>query len=74
MSPETLPHPELSSKLCNLLSTQEQASFNHLTTVPGCSCKLQLYYCYINHLKLMLNPKQELKWVLKINVSSSVSP
>lgn len=52
----------------NLLSTQEQqTSFNHLTTVTGCSCKLQLY-CSINYIKLMLNPKQkqELKWVLKI--------
>jgi len=43
--------------MCNLLSTKgEQASFNYLTTMTSCSCKLQLYG-FINYVKLMLNPK-----------------
>lgn len=66
MSPETLPHPELSSKLCVTFSVHKNNK-QVLTTGPGCSCKLQLY-CFINYVKLMLNPKHkpELKWALKI--------
>lgn len=74
MSPITLPHPELSSKLCNLLSIQgKQARFNYLITLTGCSCKLQLFHL-ITYVKFMLNPKykQELKWVLKIKKVSSI--
>lgn len=74
MSPVTLPHPELSSKLCNLLSIQgKQARFNYLITLTGCSCKLQLFHL-ITYVKFMLNPKykQELKGVLKIKKVSSI--